>query len=89
LLTQNLLPDIRQYSDFLHISAGRGTSSTRARDGRAAADTRDAWFHTSVAVAAQQSKSCGLHGACSRSESTGRRSDWRSCSSALQRSGNT
>ena len=47
---------------FLHLSAGSGTSSTRARDGRAA-DTRDAGFQTSVAVAAQQSrsKSCELN----------------------------
>jgi len=49
---------------FLHLSAGCGTSSPRARDGRpTAADTRDAGFHTLVAVAAQQSgsKSCGLY----------------------------
>jgi len=46
---------------FLHLSAGCGTSSPRARDGRPrAAHTQDAGFHTSVAVAAQQSgsKSC-------------------------------
>jgi len=49
---------------FLHLSAGWGTSSLRARDGRPrAGETRDAGFHTSVAVAAQQSgsKSCGLY----------------------------
>jgi len=35
----------------------------RARDGRAAVDVRDARFHTSIAVAAQQSgsKSCGVY----------------------------
>ena len=43
---------------FLHLSAGLGTSSPCARDGRPrAADTRDAGFHTSVAVVAQQSGS--------------------------------
>jgi len=49
---------------FLHLLAGWGTSSPRTRDGRPrAADTRDARFHTLVAVAAQQSgsKSCGLY----------------------------
>jgi len=49
---------------FLHPSAGWSTSSPCVRDGRPrAADTRDAGFHTSVTVAAQQSgsKSCGLY----------------------------
>jgi len=49
---------------FLYLLAGWGTSSPRTRDGRSrAADTRNAGFHTSVAVAAQQSgsKSCGLY----------------------------
>ena len=49
---------------FLHLSAGWGTSSLRMRDGRpTAAHTRDAGFHTLVAVATQQSgsKSCGLY----------------------------
>ena len=48
---------------FSHLSAGWGTSSSLARDGRSSTvDTRDAGFHTSVAVAAQQSgcKACGL-----------------------------
>jgi len=48
---------------FLHLSAGWGTSSPRVRDRcPRAADTRDAGFHTSITVAAQQSesKSCGL-----------------------------
>jgi len=48
---------------FLHLSAGWGISSPRARDSRPrAAEMRDAGFHTSVAVAAQQSesKSCEL-----------------------------
>jgi len=50
---------------ILCLLAGWGTSSPRTRDGRprAADNTRDAGFHTSVAVAAQQSgsKSCGLY----------------------------
>ena len=61
---------------FLHLSAGWGISSPRTRDGRAA-DTHVAGFHTSVAVAAQQSRSkssglccmgsalgASLHGEC-------------------------
>jgi len=70
---------------FLYLLAGWGTSSPCTRDGRPrAADTRDVGFHTSVAVAAQQSgsKSCGLY--C-----MGRAPElWRNCSSALRRSGN-
>jgi len=54
---------LRPYAIFIPFSR-MGHSSPRTRDGRPrAADTRDAGFHTSVAVAAQQSgsKSCGLY----------------------------
>jgi len=74
LLTQNLLltsDSNRIFTSF--ISAGWGTSLPHARVGRAA-DKQYGRFHTSVAVATQQSgsKSCGLYCMgvqCSRSQS--------------------
>jgi len=75
------------------LLAGWGTSSPRTRDGRPRAGyMRDAGFHTSVAVAAQQpgSKSCRLY--CMRRAPGARQGTrsglWRSCSSTLRRSGN-
>jgi len=84
---------LRPYTPFLHLLAGWGTSSPRARDGKPrAADMRDTRFHTLIAEATQQSgsKSCGLY--CmgrALGESIGRRSGlWRSYSSVLWRSMN-
>jgi len=78
---------------FLHLSAGWGISSPRARAGRPrAADTRDADF---IPLSLWPPNCPNLHPVdytvwcVLRSESTERRFGlWRSCSSALRGSGN-